>query len=301
MKQKLPKLKTKNKDIFLTSSYFANLKKKYQLKNEKLLTEQEIIEDTKNEYEKELEEKKSNIDNQKFLIKMYESNYSIVFDNLKKEYEQSIKPMETKIEKTEPNKMKIPIINLSNIRNEKSGFQQFNQTNYVNQSCMKEYYKKYSKYNNLIRKHPLSNCTPSWAFIKSSNEEKIIPNPLGLLRRFGEQNNLDINNQKVGDTYMKSLSCSLRYYNQHLSKLEFAGNRLTSMGTSDLFKSLNTNKELAYKLRSIDLGENKIGTNNIDELLEFIRDPKCNIEELNFFGNFIGDDSIIKICDRMLF
>ena len=58
MKQKLPKLKNKSKDIFLTSSYFANLKKKYQLKNEKFLTEEDILEDTQNEYEKELEEKK---------------------------------------------------------------------------------------------------------------------------------------------------------------------------------------------------------------------------------------------------
>ena len=298
MKQKLPKIKSRSKDIFITSTYFANLKKRYKLKKDKSSKEQDVFEDLENDFEKELEEKKANIENQKYLIKIYESNYSDIFDQLKKEYDESTaKTFEKGTQKTEV--IKMPRINLSYSKKEKNGFGQFNQTNYISQSCMKEYYKKYSKYNNLIRKHPLSNCTPSWAFIKSSNEEKIIPNPLGLLRRFGEQNNLDINNQKVGDIYMKSLSSSLRYYNQHLSKLEFAGNRLTSIGTSDLFKSLNTNKELAYKLRSIDLGENKIGTNNIDELLEFIRDPKCNIEELNFFGNFIGDDSIIKICDSL--
>ena len=296
MKKKLPKIKPKPKEIYLTSSYFANLKKKYKMKSEKLLTEQDILEDTKNEYQKELEEKKSNIDNQKFLIKMYENDYSSEFDNLKKEFELSMKPLETEVEKMESSKMKIPIVNLT--KNEKSGFQQFNQTNYVNQSCMKEFFKKYSRYNSLSRKHPLDNLTPSWAFIKSSNEEKIIPNPLGLLRRFGEERDLVINNQKVGDTYMKALSCSLRY-SHHLNKLEFAGNRLSSIGTSKLFKSLNINKELSYKLTSIDLSENKIGNNNIDELLQFIQDPKCNIEELNLFGNFIGDDNIIKICDSL--
>ena len=297
MKQKLPKLKNKSKDIFITSSYFANLKKKYQLKNEKFLTEEDILEDTQNEYEKELEEKKANIENQKFLIKMYESNYSSVFDSLKKEYEQSTQPVETEKEKKELNKIKIPRLNLS-YKKEKNGFQQFNQTNYVSQSCMKEFFKKYSKYNSLTRKHPLNNLTPSWAFIKSSTEEKIIPNPLGLLRRFGEDKNLIINNQKVGDTYMKALSNSLSYSN-HLSRLNFAGNRLSSIGASKLFKSLNINKDLAHKLTSIDLSENKIGNKNIDELLQFIQDPKCNIEELNFFGNYIGDDNIIKICDSL--
>ena len=56
---------------------------------------------------------------------------------------------------------------------------------------------------------------------------------------------------------MKALSNSLKCYKQQLTKLEFSGNRLTSSGAYDLFKSLNTNKELAYRLRTIDLSENK--------------------------------------------
>ena len=298
MKQKLPKLKSRPQELYITSNYFANLKKKYKLKKEKSPTNQDDVEDSENEFINELEVKKTNIENQKYLIKMYENNYSDLFDELKKEYEESNKkPFETDIQKTEV--VKMPRINLSYSKKERNGFGQFNQTNYISQSCMKEFYKKYSKYNSLSRKHPLKNYTPSWAFIKSCNEERLIPNPNGLLKRFGEENNLDINNQKVGDTYMKAISNSLNYYNQHLSKLEFAGNRLTSSGASDLFKSLNNNKELAYKLRSINLSENKLGNNNIYELLEFIRDPKCNIEDLNFFGNFIGDENIIKICDSL--
>ena len=68
MKQKLPKLKTSAKDIFITSTYFSNLKKKFKEKSGKFLTDQNIFEDTENEYEKELEEKKTNINNQKYLI-----------------------------------------------------------------------------------------------------------------------------------------------------------------------------------------------------------------------------------------
>ena len=299
MKQKLPKLKTNTKDIFITSTYFSNLKKKFKVKSEKFLTDQDILEDTENEYEKELEEKKANIYNQKYLIKMYESNYSLIFDELKKEYEESSqKPIETEAGKRNLDKIKMPRLNLSYSKDDKVGFEQFGQTNYANQSCMKIFYNKYSKYDYLSRKHPLNNFTPSWAFIKSSIEEKILPNPLGLLRRFGDSRNLVINNQKVGDKYMKALSSSLRY-SHHLSKLEFAGNRLSSSGASNLFKSLNINKDLAYKLTTIDLSENKIGNKNIDELLEFIQDPKCNIEDLNFFGNYIGDDNIIKICDSL--
>ena len=41
----------------------------------------------------------------------------------------------------------------------KYGFEQFNRTNYATQSCMKEFYKKYSQFNTLTRKHPLETFT----------------------------------------------------------------------------------------------------------------------------------------------
>ena len=70
---------------------------------------------------------------------------------------------------------------------------------------MLEFYNKYSNFNSLYRKYPITKKTPSWVFIESSNKEKIIPNPLGLLRRSGEEKKLVISNQKRGDNYMKVL------------------------------------------------------------------------------------------------
>ena len=92
---------------------------------------------------------------------------------------------------------------------------------------------------------------------------------------------------------MKVLSKSLRY-SRHLNKLELSGNRLSSFGTSKLFKSLNINKELSNNLKTINLSENKIGSSNIDELIQFVNEPKCILEELNIFGNLLGDKNIIK-------
>ena len=295
MKQKLPKIKQRPNDLFITSHYFSRLNKKYKLKKDNFLTEVENEDDILDEYEREYEEKKMNIENQKFLIKIYENKYSSLFDRIKKEYGESLLPVLT--ESADSAKNKIPRTSLST-KKEKTGFGKYEKTNYVNQVCMKEFFNKYANYNSLTRKHHLRDLTPSWAFIKSSNEEKILPNPLGLLRRSGDEKNLDINNQKVGDTYIKALSNSLKY-SQHLSRLEFSGNRISSVGASALFKSLNFNKELAYNLKTIDLSENKIGNHSIDEILQFIQDPKCNIEDLNFFGNLIGDENIIKLCDSL--
>ena len=98
------------------------------------------------------------------------------------------------------------------------------------------------------------------AFINSSKEQKIIPNPLGSVKRNDDERILGISNQKVGDNYMHALSNSLRY-SEHLASLEFGGNRLISLGVSKLFVALSENKNLSYKLRSIDLSDNHIGKN----------------------------------------
>jgi hypothetical protein len=163
---------------------------------------------------------------------------------------------------------------------------------------MKEFYDKYSQYNTLVRKHPIKKFTPSWAFIKSTNDQKIIPNPLGLIKRSGDERILGINNQKVGDNYMTALTNSLRY-SENLVSLEFGGNRLSSLGVSQIFKTLNENKNLAYKLRTIDLSENHIGKSQIQNLLDFLQDPKCNLEDLNLFGNLLGNENIITICNTI--
>ena len=97
---------------------------------------------------------------------------------------------------------------------------------------------------------------------------------------------------------MKALTNSLKY-SEHLVSLEFGGNRLSSMGVSQIFKTLNENKNLAYKLRNIDLSENHIGKSQIINLVDFLKDPKCNLEDLNLYGNLLGDENIITICDTI--
>ena len=236
------------------------------------------------------------LENQKQLIKLYQSNYTRVFENLKKDFdnyshgimtETNIKAIKDKYSISQP-KNKRP----------KYGFEHFSKTSYVNHSCMKEFYDKYSQYNALTRKHNMKQYTPSWAFIKSTKDQKIIPNPLGLIKRSGDERILGINNQKVGDNYMTALTNSLKY-SEHLVSLEFGGNRLSSLGVSQIFKTLNENKNLAYKLRTIDLSENHIGKSQIKDLLDFLQDPKCNLEDLNLFGNLLGDDNIKTICDTI--
>ena len=296
MKRKLPRIRPRpSKEVFLTTT-FHSLKKKYKLKEEqqKMLTE--AAPEIEIDYEKDLEEKGDDLMNKKILSDLYTHNFNGVFRDLRTSYQKLGKEPE----KEQPKKKVEEEVTRQKAYeiNSNEGYDIFNKTKYTNSGCMTEFFKKYSIYESLIRKYPVTKKTPSWSFIESSNKEKIIPNPLGLLQRKGPEKNLSMTNHKVGDTYIKVLSNSLKY-SKHLNKLELSGNRLSSYGTSNLFKSLNGNKELLYNLTSIDLSQNKIGINNIDELIEFFYDPKCVIEDLNLYGNNLGDKNIIKLLDAI--
>ena len=231
--------------------------------------------------EMEEEEKKANLENEKSLIKIYESNASSLIQRIKDEYGSN----------GVPTGIPVPV-------DRRYGFAQFRDTNYVEKSCMKEFFSKYQKFKILNRKQPISKITPSFAFIKASNEEKIIPNPLGILRRSGDDAKLRMNYQKVGDNYAKALGSSLRY-SHHLTGIELGSNRLTGDGTTFILKSINDNKELLTKIRDLDLSDNKIHESDIGELINYINDSKCNLENLNLYGNSLGDDNIKLIADAL--
>ena len=103
------------------------------------------------------------LENQKQLIKLYQSNYTTVFENLKKDFDYNSRNLKTETYTKKP-KDKFSFTQPKQ-KKPKYGFEQFNKTSYANSSCMKEFYDKYSQFNTLMRKHNIRKYTPSWAFI----------------------------------------------------------------------------------------------------------------------------------------
>ena len=272
------------------------------------------------------EENKILIKGQKYLIKLYKDEYSPLIDSMKKDLQTS-KSKQSKIKLTKSNN-NLPPLSQANptLDAEKNvepdqpeqeqeqenenfttesfpqksryGFNKFKQSNYVTSSCMKDFYVKYSNFNKFSRKYFVESDTPLLAFIKSSNDEKIIPNPLGLVKRSGDKRKLEYNFQKVGDEYVKVLSNSL-IYSDNFDSIDLSGNRLSNNGVGKLFKIINDNKKLVRNLRTLDLSENNLGTQNLEDLILFLKDADNVIEHLNLYGNLIGDENTINICEAL--
>ena len=94
------------------------------------------------------------LENQKQLIKLYQSNYTTVFEDLKKDFDNEVHILKTDANNTKQKEEKI-FYSQPKLKKPKYGFEQFNKTSYTSYSCMKEFYNKYSK---IIHHHgPLLN------------------------------------------------------------------------------------------------------------------------------------------------
>ena len=166
---------------------------------------------------------------------------------------------------------------------------------YASQDNIKSFHKLYRNFKTLCRKHYIDEKSPSFSFIKSCEKEKVICNPLGLFKRRGDESILEMNNQHSGDRYINCLSNGLKYVN-HLNTLEMSNNNITHKGMEKLFFNITHNDNFIKNLFKLNLSFNNIGDKGVDNLINFIEEKTCQLENLNIEGNNLGDNNINKLC-----
>ena len=169
---------------------------------------------------------------------------------------------------------------------------------YSSLNNISHFHKVYRSFKNICRKHYVKADSPSFAFIKSCEKEKIVCNPLGLLKRWGDEGSLDMNNQHTGDNYVNCLSSSLKFVN-HLNTLEMSNNRLTNKSIEKLFYNIKQNDNLLRNLIKLNLSFNNISEKGIENLINFIEDKNCQLENLNLEGNNLGDKNVNNLCNSI--
>ena len=171
----------------------------------------------------------------------------------------------------------------------------FNFTRYSSFDNIARFHKLYRNYNSLTRKHFVNEKSPSFAFIRSCDKERVICNPLGLFKRKGNEHTLEMNNQHSSDNYLNCLSSGLKYAN-HLNDLEMSRNRFTHFGIGRLFSNLKENDSMIKNLVKINLSNNNMGDEGIEKLINYIEEKSCQLESINIEGNNLGDKNINNLC-----
>jgi len=60
------------------------------------------------------------------------------------------------------------------------------------EETLDEFWKKYKNFNDTVRKGNMKNMTPCYGFIKSSQDNFLIPNPIGLFNKHGNSNSISL-------------------------------------------------------------------------------------------------------------
>lgn len=215
------------------------------------------------------------------------------------------------IESIESKKLKVNLFNSEEVqdglydfvyKNDKNKCEEyqkvFEKTKYNTNGSFGNFYSKIKKFNEFSRKKLLDKKTPSFNFISALRENNLVPNPIGILKRQGDEKVINLNNMKMGDEYIKCLGNSLKIAD-HLTELHLSGNRLTNQGIGPLINSISENHELLKKMSVLDLSYNKLGSQGIKHIISLVKNDGCELTHLNLEANCLGNVLIQKLTTEI--
>ena len=174
----------------------------------------------------------------------------------------------------------------------------FNITRFSEYKAFKLFYKKMKKDNEIIRKGGENMNTPSFNLIRAANKYRAVPNPIGVVKRKGDPNKLELNNKLVGDKYVRCICESLKV-SDHITEINLKKNRLSDISIIPLFKTLINNSFLLKQIVLIDLSYNKIGIAATELICQYILEYNCCLEHLNLESNNLGNNNARKIINAI--
>ena len=191
---------------------------------------------------------------------------------------------------------------LNNLVKSKSNYKvyksEFEKTKYSDEKSFKVFYNKLHKEGEIIRKGG-NIQTPSFNFIKATQKYRIVPNPIGVVKKKGVYSILNLKNKILGDGYARCLTESLDV-TEHLTEINLSKNRLSDLGIIPLLKSVMKNSILLQKIKLLNLSYNKLGFAASELISQIIANDNCNLQHINLESNHLGNDNVIKITDSIV-
>jgi len=175
---------------------------------------------------------------------------------------------------------------------------EFDRTQYASRESYLEFYMKLNNYKKFIRKGTLVTKTPSFNFIEAVEKNNIIPNPIGLLKRQGNPERINLKHYGKGDSHVKAITNSIKIAD-HVTEIDLQDNRLTNSSVIPMMETLKSNVKFVKNLSLINLSYNKLGKEAIDSLCLFIQEPDCELSHINLEANCLGNDVVISLVNTI--
>jgi hypothetical protein len=99
---------------------------------------------------------------------------------------------------------------------------------------------------------------PQTAYLVQCEKQNLVPDPFGLVSRKGNEEELNLQSYRMGNSYAKAYGQGLKLAN--IKRVNVADNGLNDGGSVALVKGINPN------MRELDLSSNRVGAATIDHM-----------------------------------
>ena len=176
----------------------------------------------------------------------------------------------------------------------------FSRTNYSNSTSNNKFFTKYAMHREFVRKNVIKKETPTFTFIKEIKSKNRIPNPLGLIKKNGDERDLNLNNHGTGDEYVNIIAKSI--INSELDHVEFLNlkqNCISLNGLESMLSTLQINPKTVKNIRKIDLSNNPLTSGSATYIVKYIS-TNCFLKKLYLENTTLNDEAVIKITQAII-
>lgn len=152
-------------------------------------------------------------------------------------------------------------------------------------------YKNLSKIREM-RVHHQQPQTPISSYLGKLKEINLAPLPMGLIKKQGVCERLDISNMSMGDHYAEAMAEGL--ISLKVRKVIMKNNGLSDIGASKILSNLDPRYST-----ELNFSQNHIGTNSILAITRLNGSIVSKLQILNLENNSLGDRNIILLCNSL--
>lgn len=156
----------------------------------------------------------------------------------------------------------------------------------IGDEAILDYYMHYKKLHKIYDKNQFSRVKESFFtnFLQGTEREDMLPQKLAIVKREGNNSDLNLKNFYIGNRYAKLISDGMSNFNYDSVKLN--NNRLTEDGAKSILQNINRTMKVC------NLSKNKIGKTGVDLLVTIIKSGDNNLQELYQESNKLGKSAI---------
>ncbi len=130
----------------------------------------------------------------------------------------------------------------------------------------------YEKFRNIerLREHSPEGNSASAAYLLKLEEMRLLPKPMGLVKKSGSEKEINASHFKMGNEYASALAKSFKHLNP--TKLNLHNNRISRKAAATILEAIG-----ATDCPYIDLSSNEIGIQGVVKLGAILTPLSCKI------------------------